>query len=825
LTEEEAKMLLKIDGVNCSAKPGQSVLEVALLNNIEIPHLCQSGLLNPYGACGLCIIEVEGVPKLLRSCATLASDNMVVTTMSDRITASRKLALELLLSNHRGDCLAPCQRACPGDTDCQAYVGLIANGEYDDALELLKKSYPLPAALGRICPHPCESECRRQLKEEPIAIASLKQFVADLDLASCKPHLPQVAKSSGKTVGIVGGGPAGLTAAWFLAQAGHQVTIYEAMPKAGGMLQYGIPEYRLPKAVLDQEIALVEKLGVKILTNTKLGKDFTLVELQKKHDAVLLAIGAWRSAALGCAGEDKQGVLGGIDMLIDIGLGQRPAIGKRVAVVGGGNTAMDACRSALRLGAKKVYLLYRRSEDEMPAEKAEISEAKEEGVEFRFLVAPSEVLGADKVTGIRLQKMELGEPDLSGRCCPLPVAGAFEDLPLDTIIAAIGQKVIGSDAAGVTLGKRNTINADQDLFTTSAPGVFAAGDAVNDGPGIAIAAIGQAQKAAKAINQYLAGAEMKLAKFYISVQNDLAPEDFAYRETAARQHLHYVDPKVRRQNFQPVYENFNEKEAQAEAARCLECGCLDVYECLLLKYARDYQVEPERVAGEMKKVLIDRDHPYIFRDNNKCSLCGLCTRVCGEHLGIYAIALTNRGFETEIKNGLGVKLSETDCIECGMCIHLCPSGALQERHPGVKPIPLTTVETAGHCSHCGLNCPTKVHRHNDTLVKITPADDLGMLCKSGRFEWFKKGEPAEGKVKLSPVFTDLQGDVLVYGELLTGYPLLKYALDQAKKHGATVRYATVGEKPRQADVVVYSADRPEAAKLGKKAIALNNPLT
>jgi len=818
-------MKITINGITCNAEKGQSILDVALANGIEIPHLCQSGLVDTYGACGLCIVEVEGIPKLLRACATMAGDDMVVTTHTPKTYESRKLALELLLSNHRGDCLAPCQRACPGDTDCQAYVGLIANGQYEDAIITLKKSYPLAAALGRVCPHPCETECRRKLKEEPIAIASLKQFVADLDLQSDHPYLPPVEAKSGKSVGIVGGGPAGLTAAWFLAQAGHAVTIYEAMPKAGGMLRYGIPEYRLPKAMLDQEIALVEALGVTIKTNTKLGQDITFAELTKKHDAALIAIGAWKSTDMRCPGEEKEGLIGGIDMLIDIGLGKLPAIGKKVAVVGGGNTAMDACRSAVRLGAEKVYLLYRRTEEEMPAEKIEITEAREEGVEFRFLVAPTEVLGDDKVTGIRLQKMELGEPDASGRRRPVPIEGAYEDLELDNIIAAIGQKVIVSDAPDLPATKWSTLTADPETFATGIPGVFAAGDAVNDGPGIAIAAIGHGKKAAAAIGKYLAGDDMQPVEPYISIQNDLTAEDFDYRETAKREHVHHVDPAVRKTNFMPVFENFNEAEAKREAARCLECGCMDVYDCALLKYAREYDVEPERVAGEMKKVPIERDHPYIFRDNNKCILCGLCVRVCGQLMDVHAIDLVNRGFETNIEAGLGVKLDQSNCIECGMCIAVCPTGALQERNPDVKPIPLTTEETEGHCTHCGLNCPAIMHKHNDTLVKVTPAENLGVLCKSGRFEWYKDGEPALGHVAPSPVFTELKGDVLVYGEIMKEYPLLEFALRRAEKAGAKVRYAAKGENPVKADVVVYSTEStPDAAKFGAKAIALTNPL-
>lgn len=818
-------MNIKINGITCNAEAGQSILDVAIANGIEIPHLCQSGLVEAYGACGLCLVSVEGTPKLLRSCATMVRDDMVVTTSTPQIVASRKLALELLLSNHRGDCVAPCRRACPGDADCQAYVGLIANGQYADALQILKESYPLPASLGRVCPHPCETECRRELKEEPIAIASLKQFVADLDLQSGKPYLPTVKAKTGKSVGIIGGGPAGLTAAWFLAQDGHEVTIYEAMPKAGGMLRYGIPEYRLPKAVLDQEIALVESLGVTIKTNVKLGKDITFAELTKKHDAALIAIGAWKSAALGCAGEDKDGVIGGIDMLIEVGLGKKPALGKKVAVVGGGNTAMDACRTAVRLGADKVYLLYRRTEGEMPAEKIEISEAREEGVEFRFLVAPTEVLGDDKVTGIRLQKMQLGEPDASGRRRPVPIEGAYEELELDNIIAAIGQKVIPGDAPDLSVTKWNTFIADEDTLATSIPGVFAAGDAVNAGPGIAITAIGQGKKAATAINKYLAGEDMAPVKPYISTQKDITAEDLTHRETAARAHMHHVDPAVRKTNFGPVCSGFTEEEAKGEASRCLECGCMDVYDCALLKYAREYNVEPERVAGEMKKVPIEREHPYIFRDNNKCILCGLCVRVCSQMDGTSAIDLINRGFETNIEAGLGVKLDETECKSCGTCVAICPTGALQERTPGVKPIPLATEPMEAYCDHCGLKCPVIANKHNDTIVTVTPDPAQGFLCKSGRFEWYKDGAPVAGHVEPSPVFTSLAGNVLVYGDILEKYPLLEYALKRAEKNGAKVSYAAAGETPAQADIVIFSADAtPDAAKFGAKAIALTNPL-
>ena len=271
---------LTIDGKVCSANQGETILTVATRNGIEIPTLCYHPSVAIYGACGICLVEADGNPKLLRACATEAREGMVVNTKSRRAEQGRKLALELLLSDHRGDCRPPCVEACPAHTDCQGYVGLIANGEYKEALKVLKEIVPLPASIGRVCPHPCESACRRKLVEQPLAIAQLKTFIADLDLADENPFLAEKAPSSGKRVAVIGGGPAGLTVSHYLARYGHDVEIFEAMPKAGGMLRYGIPQYRLPKEVLDQEIALIEAMGVRIHCDTRIGKDILFEDLE-----------------------------------------------------------------------------------------------------------------------------------------------------------------------------------------------------------------------------------------------------------------------------------------------------------------------------------------------------------------------------------------------------------------------------------------------------------------------------------------------------------------------------------------------------------------
>ena len=432
---------LTIDGKQITVEKGATILDAAKAIGIDIPTLCHDKRVEVYGACGLCVVEAQGSPKLLRACSTKANDGMVILTQTPKVLSSRKCALDLLLSDHVGDCKAPCSLACPAGTDCQGYVGLIANGEYMEAVKLIREVLPFPASIGRVCPHPCETACRRQLVEEPISIAFLKSFVGDIALNTQEQYLPEPLADTGKKVAIIGGGPGGLTAAHFLRLKGHSVKVYDMMPEMGGMLLYGIPEYRLPKAVLDHEIGLTKSLGMEFINNFKIGQDASLDEIKSQNDAVVVAIGAWKSSNMCVKGEDLKGVLGGIDFLREVELGTPPEIGNKVAICGGGDVAMDACRTAVRLGAKEVYVIYRRTRTEMPATPFEIDEAEEEGVIFKFLTNPQEILGENgKLTGVKLQIMELGEPDASGRCKPVPVEGAFEHIELDTIIMAIGQQ-------------------------------------------------------------------------------------------------------------------------------------------------------------------------------------------------------------------------------------------------------------------------------------------------------------------------------------------------------------------------------------------------
>ena len=744
------KFRLNINGKEVTGVPGQTILEVAKENDIFIPTLCYDERTKIYGSCGLCMCEVEGNPKLCKACATTIAPGMVVNTNTEKVIESRKTNLELLISNHTGDCRPPCVQACPAHTDCQGYVGLIANGEFDKALELIKDKVPLPAAIGRVCPHPCEKECRRGLVDEPISIMSLKRFAADNDLAG-DIFVPECLEDSGKSVAIIGGGPMGLSAAYFLRQQGHQVTIFESMPNCGGMLRYGIPEYRLPKAVLDEEIATIESMGVEILTNTKVGKDIPFKTIQDDYDAVLFAIGAWVSTGSGCKGEDAEGVIGGIDFLRKVVRNEEINLGENVAIVGGGNTAMDACRTAVRLGAKHVYNIYRRTKDEMPADKLEIKEAEEEGVIFKNLRNPLEVK-KDKnghITEVVLQVMELGEPDASGRRKPVPVKGKTETIKLDTMINAIGQAVDASIFKGAKT-KKGAIAYDKETFMTSIPGVFAGGDCGNDKISIAIEAIADARKAADVIDAYLYGEEIKYRERFVVTRDDLTAEDFEDRERLCRAEAPELSPEERKDNFSEVVPcAFTEEQAVAEANRCLECGCHDYYECKLIDFANQYDIHPERFAGEKSKIEFHDDHPFIVRDPNKCILCGLCVRVCDEIMGVGALGLVNRGFDTVVKPNMEKPLIESGCISCGQCVSVCPTGALQERTTMPKEVPVESDKTETTCSFCSVGCTLTVESIGDTLIKACPSKEgyvnAGLAC--GRGKWGFDCAVLEGKIE------------------------------------------------------------------------------
>ena len=730
---------LTINGKAVQAPEGSTILEAARLADIYIPTLCYDEAVEVYGACGLCVVEAQGIPKLLRSCSAKVSEGMVVNTESERVVQSRKIAMELLMSAHDGDCVAPCQLNCPAKTDCQGYVGLIANGEYDAAIKLIKNKIPLPASIGRVCPHPCEKACRRKNVEEPINIAQLKAFAADMDLKS-DSYVPECKPASGKTVAVIGGGPAGLTAAYYLTIMGHSVTVYDMMDKMGGMLRYGIPQYRLPKEVLDKEIAIIEKAGVKLVNNVKLGRDFTIKSLKEQNDAVIVAVGAWKSSSMRTPGEDLEGVYGGIDFLRAVIKGNAPEIGEKVAICGGGNTAMDACRTAVRLGAKEVYVIYRRTRNEMPADKLEIDEAEEEGVTYKFLTNPLSFNGENgKLKSVTLQLMELGEPDASGRRKPVPIEGKTEEIELDSVILAIGQKLVAEDVSELTLNNRGNIEADPDFFTTDIEGVFAIGDATNRGASIAIEAIGEADRCARAVDAFLNGQALDTRVPYIS-KRDESTIDYSDREQKSRLNPKVLAPEVRNKNFDEVSLGFTEEEAQEEAKRCLECGCREYFKCKLLKVAQRYDIMPERFKGVMPQKYTHDENAFIERNTAKCILCGLCVRSCREVMNLSSIGLLGRGFATDVSPAFSLPLDQTNCNNCGLCVQLCPTGSLTEKFALDKQVPLDEEYTEEFVDIDGKQASVKVSRYNGKVLRVIPNDEISRNSGLTRDELMAKVE-------------------------------------------------------------------------------------
>jgi formate dehydrogenase major subunit len=734
-----SQIKVNIDGKEIVTHKGHTILEVAKENNIDIPTLCHDEKLRNYGSCGICVVEVEGNPKLVRSCSTEIGNGMIIKTRTERVIESRKTTLELLLSDHVGDCKAPCTLGCPSHVDIQGYVGLVANKQYSEALKLIKEDLPLPASIGRVCPHPCQTACRRGIVDDPISIAWIKRYVADLDLEKENSYMPEISPNTNKKIAIVGGGPSGLSAAYYLRQMGHEVVIYEAMPEFGGMLRYGIPIYRLPKEVLQSEIEIIRKMGVKLIPNMRIGKEITLDYLREKNDAVYVAIGAWKSASLRCSGEELEGVYGGIDFLEKFAVNTPVKTGDRIAVVGGGNTAMDACRTAIRLGAKEVYVVYRRTKADMPATDVEIKEAEEEGVQFKFLLNPLEVIGDEngKVSKMKLQKMKVDSVEPSGRSKVSPDGDNYEILEVDSVIVAIGQKLKNDGLEDLTLNKKGNIYADEFTYQTNLKGVFAGGDATNKGADIGIQAIADGKYASQVIDSYLKGKIEPIVEPYYVKKEGLTKEDFPDVVTEKASHMSHINPEIRKHNFEEVVNGFTEEEAVREGNRCLECGCQDYFECKLIKNSNDYDVHPERFDGAINDKAFEDSHPYIMRDPNKCILCGMCVRICDEVMDNTALGLVNRGFNTIVKPALDMHLLETECISCGQCIAVCPTGALMERKPVSKPVPLSANITETVCSQCSVGCNLKLESKGDMLLRALPVEkDVasdGILCAKGRF--------------------------------------------------------------------------------------------
>lgn len=752
-----ALVKLQIDGKRVVADGRMTILEVARENGVAtIPTLCHDPRLEPFSSCFLCVVKVKGARTLVPACSTRVSAGMVVETSNPEIRRSRKAALELMLSNHYADCVGPCQLACPAGIDIQGYVALAALGKHRDAIALIKERNPLPAVCGRVCTRPCEVKgCRRNLLDEPVGVDYIKRYLSDLDLGDREPWRPGVAPPNGRKVAVVGAGPAGLSCAYYLAVRGYKVSILEAQPEAGGMLRYGIPEYRLPKDVLDLEVSQILDLGVELSTNVQLGRDFTVTSLrQGGYDAIFLGLGAWESTRMRVQDEDAPGVLAGIDFLRQFGLKRKIEIHGRVVVVGGGNTAIDCARTALRLGVSEVRVLYRRTREEMPANDVEIEEAEREGVRIDYLAAPVKVLrGADgRVSGLECIRMELGEPDQSGRRSPKPLRGSEFRVDCDFVLAAIGQgtrvkelldgRVPNFLPLGESLGltRWQTLEVNERTFETTVDGVFSGGDVVT-GAATAIEAIAAGRKAAHAIDRYVVTGRAEPEPVEVYSRRDayraVRAEDLPPGSTEARRRMPGLPAAERVHGFAEVETGYTDEDLRRETTRCLECGCSALFTCDLRRYATEYGADVSAFKGAAVEHEVDRRHPLIVLDPNKCILCGRCVRICTELVGVAAYGFAGRGFDTVVKPALGESLLQTECVSCGLCVDTCPTGAIAERLPLAKPGPFRTLRADSVCDGCSAGCRLSYEVSGSILVRASRAGGDGASggnpCRRGRF--------------------------------------------------------------------------------------------
>lgn len=716
---------ITINGENYKIGANITILDaVEQTKSAKIPTLCYEKKLGHTNSCYLCVVEVKGARTLMPACSTKVTDGMIIETDTPAVVSARQECLSLLLSDHYADCYSPCRKECPAEVDIQGYLKLANQGYYKEAVELIKKVNPLPIVCGRVCVRPCELKCRRELIDSSIAIDAVKRAISEsgdgLNETTNLKNKKQI------KIAVIGSGPAGLSFAYYALKEGISVTLFEAMPKAGGMLRYGIPSYRLPKELLDIEIDKIANMGAEFKYNTKIGNDIKLEELKNGFDYVFVANGAWLATNAGIENEDSSNVISGLKFLRQAYKGEFNNVkGLNVSVIGGGNTAVDAARTAIRLGAQ-VTIIYRRSEAEMPAHHEEIDAAKKEGVKMLLLTAPKK----NSEDGLECIRMELGEPDSSGRRRPKEINGSEFTHKTDLVITAVGQGVELDFLPKAMITERGRVSADKLSFETDDPKIYAGGDCLT-GPATVIEAIAAGRKALESICK-------KQNKEFFTAKEIFSKKIEAFSivnmPISDKMYMAEISPEKRITNFNETETNFTDGQVISESSRCLACGCNATDYCLLKRYAHDYNVTDfTKGSREIKKP--DISHPNIILDGAKCIKCQRCIKTCENINGYSILGLKNRGFATSVVPSGDVPLAETKCISCGNCIDSCPTGAISDKDgyfAFADELKIT------NCILCGSLCKIGIKKFGK-YIKTTSArrktDGEGdYVCKRGRFE-------------------------------------------------------------------------------------------
>lgn len=706
---------ITIDGQEIVAVVGETILRAAQRAGMNVPTLCDDEKLAPAAACRMCLVDIEGMDRPMPSCHIAVEPGMTVTAKSDGLFAMRRQNLEYILSDHNAYCMPPCQVGCPTHIDIPGYLDLMSKGQHVEAARLVKEVLPFPYALGLVCPAPCQEVCRRGLVEEEIAIRQCHGYTGELALEMDEAPTPFPRKTAtGKRVAVVGAGPAGMTAAYYLALDGHAVTVFDRLEKQGGMLRYGIPEYRLPKVKLDKELNSVWQLGAEFRGGRELGKDFTVESLLAEgYGAVFLGIGADVSNEMRVPGEDLPGILPAVKFLRDNASGIPVEVGRgtRVIVLGGGFTAFDCARTSRRLGAE-VTIAYRRSRKEMGAHYTEVDDAEHEGIRLEFFVAPVRVVEKDgRTAGVEFQRMELAEPDASGRRRPVAIKGSEFVMECDVAIAAFGQTpdvAFMEREQGLRKTRRDTVVTNA-AFMTDRPGVFAGGDAVI-GASTVIQCVGQGKLAAKAITRYLQGADMAQIAAEIAEEEqvpeliDIVP----YKPEEPQVRMPFLPFEERAKSFALIELGYDRNAAEKEAARCLQCVCPDAGKCHLQRLSLEHGLTDNRFHRaepvDYHDYEYDFSHDFILRDLNKCINCTQCVRICRDVIGANCYGLMGGGYDSIVTTPWNVSLSYTDCVSCGACAETCPTGALMMRERDLQTYELDIVRCI-YCGDCVEVCP------------------------------------------------------------------------------------------------------------------------